>query len=69
MTSSGGWGTCRCKYAIFYVHELQFLEVIESSVIYNLPQQFNGGLCSIGFEHGHIDVINKDDHLFSGRRS
>ncbi len=42
--------------------------VIPASVIHPLAQQFNGRLSSICFQHGHVQIINEENKIFSQRR-
>lgn len=34
-------------------------------MVHPLPQQFDGGLSTIRLQHGHVQVINEEDEVFS----
>jgi len=58
-----------CKRAMHRSFKQTYLfPVIPASVIHPLAQQFNGRLGSICFQHGHVQIINEEDEIFSQRR-
>lgn len=57
--------TCSYKDNIFDVHEVEFLQVIEPTMIHDLPQEFNRRLGEILFWSRHIDVITEEYHFLT----
>lgn len=66
VSSSRGWGAGRSEDTVLHIHELQFLQIIETAVIDDLSQQFNGGLGAVGLQYGHVDIIDEDHHFSTG---
>ena len=69
ISSSAWWSACSNKDAVGDLHEKELFQVVETALINDLPQQFIGWLCAVLFESRHVDIINKENHLFTTERS
>jgi hypothetical protein len=69
ISSSAWWSACSDKDAVGDLHEKELFQVIETALINDLPQQFIGGLRAVLFEGRHVDIINKENHLFTAEWS
>jgi hypothetical protein len=58
--------TCSYENDILNVHEVKFLQVIETTMVDDLPEEFNGGLGEVLFRSGHVDVITEEHHFLPG---
>jgi hypothetical protein len=68
VTATGRRRTGRCEDAVLDIHELQFLQIIKPAMVYDLSQELDWRLGTVGLKTGHIDIVDKDNHLTSGRR-
>lgn len=65
------WGR-RCssnESKVFNLFPKELLPVIEASFLYQLPEQFNGRLSSMLLNHGHVDIVNKNQGFKSTLRT
>jgi len=49
------------------LNELLFLELLtveDAAVIDDLPQELDGSLSSVGFDEGHIEVVDEGNQSF-----
>lgn len=67
---------CKCLFIYtFFYHLLPLylltylLPVIPASVVHPLAQELNGRLGTVRLQHGHVKVVNKEDEVFSQRRT
>jgi len=70
--TSTSWGThSRHKDDIFDLLELFFfrLTVVPAFVVHPLPDQLNRRLSEIDFSLRHVQIIDKNDEFFAGRRT
>ena len=69
-TAATPWGTTGSQDdKVKQFKKLEFFEIVESSLVDHLPQEFDGRLGPKLFYLGRVEVINKDDHRLEERRA
>ena len=68
VSSSSRWGTTRDEHAVRHFQEDELLEIIETTLINDLPQQLIGRLREIFLESRHVDIINIEHHFLATQR-
>jgi hypothetical protein len=46
-----------------------FVQIVESSLIDDLSEQFVGRLCEIFLKGGHVDIVHEEDHFLASNRT
>ena len=68
VTAAGRRRTGRCENAVLDIHELQFLQIVEPAMVDDLSQELDRRLGPVSLQTGHVDIVDEDNHLASGRR-
>ena len=66
VAATVGRTTGSYKNDIFNVHEVEFLKVIEPTMVDDLTKEFNGGLGEVLFWSRHVDVVTEEHHFLAG---